>query len=381
MNNLHTVTRAEMDKALFDNYRILQNDYGDIKWEFYFYALFGTFPVKFFIDNEKKVFDEYSPERYFKDIYKTDKELDEEEEEDEDKDLLKSHFNAVATSHNFINAGFWQIGGDESIPLAYIADNMILTRFSKGGFVAFVADNKKKQSYIDFIVSLVENKPHNADTSMFYILTKATYGIKRTPVTYKSLEVDVKHNYNDDLPETEINNFIDKDKEGLMLFYGEPGTGKTSYIKKLIQDHPKKNFIIIEPDMLNDISSASLTDFFINHGSNSIFIVEDAEKLLKARADNNNPAVGTLLNMTDGLMSTAMKTKFICTFNDKLENIDPALIRKGRLKLKYEFKKLTIDKAKYFKADVKEDTVLAELFNLKDNDFSKKPQRKRIGFA
>ena len=39
----------------------------------------------------------------------------------------------------------------------------------------------------------------------------------------------------------------------------------------------------------------------------------------------------------------------------------PALIRKGRLKLKYEFKKLTIDKAKYFKADVKEDTVLADL--------------------
>ena len=37
--------------------------------------------------------------------------------------------------------------------------------------------------------------------------------------------------------------------------------------------------------------------------------------------------------------------KFICTFNDDVKNIDAALLRKGRLISKYEFKALCVEKA------------------------------------
>jgi hypothetical protein len=49
--------------------------------------------------------------------------------------------------------------------------------------------------------------------------------------------------------------------------------------------------------------------------------------------------------MTDGLLSDDLGMKFICTFNEDMKNIDPALLRKGRLVSKYEFKALSVDKA------------------------------------
>ena len=37
------------------------------------------------------------------------------------------------------------------------------------------------------------------------------------------------------------------------------------------------------------------------------------------------------------LPCSIIKCKFICTFNTNIENVDKALLRKGRMKLKYEF--------------------------------------------
>jgi ATP-dependent 26S proteasome regulatory subunit len=43
-------------------------------------------------------------------------------------------------------------------------------------------------------------------------------------------------------------------------------------------------------------------------------------------------------------MKDALKLKIICTANCKMDEIDNALLRKGRILTKYEFKKLSIDK-------------------------------------
>ena len=56
--------------------------------------------------------------------------------------------------------------------------------------------------------------------------------------------------------------------------------------------------------------------------------------------------INILLNLSDGLLSDALGIKFICTFNTDLKNIDPAVLRSGRLLAKYEFKKLTLDRVK-----------------------------------
>ena len=96
--------------------------------------------------------------------------------------------------------------------------------------------------------------------------------------------------------------------------------------------------------------------------------------------------MGESLNLSDGLLSSALKMSAICTFNTSLENIDKALLRKGRLVAQYEFKKLSIENSQKlidflgFSFKVKEEMTLAEIYNLKDNNFVEKKEQKRVGF-
>lgn len=73
-----------------------------------------------------------------------------------------------------------------------------------------------------------------------------------------------------------------------------------------------------------------------------------------------------------------LNIRFLCTFNAALTDIDEALLRPGRLKVKYEFKALNKDKTKAICGDDKAET-LAEIYNRDKIDFNKKEQRK-IGF-
>ena len=114
-----------------------------------------------------------------------------------------------------------------------------------------------------------------------------------------------------------------------------------NYIRKLIKQFPDKNFIFLSPELTTHITDPSFIDFALNKLKNAVLIIEDAEMLLTKRgATGNNAAVSVLLNMTDGMMKDALKLKIICTANCKMADIDEALLRKGRILTKYEFKKL-----------------------------------------
>lgn len=113
---------------------------------------------------------------------------------------------------------------------------------------------------------------------------------------------------------------------------------------------------------------------------NTIFILEDREKVLMNREHYVNSVMPILLNLTDGIIGDVLGIKLICTFNTSLNNIDKALTRKGRLSLKYEFKKLTKDKvSNIIGKTADKEMTLADIYYAEENDFSKKIQNK-IGF-
>ena len=199
---------------------------------------------------------------------------------------------------------------------------------------------------------------------------------------FKPVNIDVKDNYNDDIPYDRMVNILNSEESAeLMLFYGEPGTGKSSLIKKFITEMPEKDFVFMDGTLLANVQQDRLMSYFMEC-QDTIFIFEDCEKILLNRDHNYNPTMSILLNLTDGIISDILNIKIICTFNTALSNIDKALLRKGRLTLKYEFKKLAKEKVKKLLPDenITQDMSLADIYNFKEeNDYSKKQQNK-IGF-
>lgn len=162
-------------------------------------------------------------------------------------------------------------------------------------------------------------------------------------------DFDIARQYNDDFPheDEKIRKFVeDDDRSGLVILHGEKGTGKTTYIRNLITNNPNKKFVFVSPDMVQLLGQPAFTTF-LNSLTNHIIILEDCENAIRDRKNSlgiSASAVSVLLNMSDGLLADDLGIKFICTFNEDIKDIDSALLRKGRLVSKYEFKPLTVEK-------------------------------------
>jgi ATPase family associated with various cellular activities (AAA) len=205
-----------------------------------------------------------------------------------------------------------------------------------------------------------------------------------------SFPSDLNTHYNDDLVEmnSRLIEFInDPKKGGLVLLHGNAGTGKTSYLRYLIQQ-TKTEFLYLPQDVFNNMSDPAFIPF-IARQKGAVVVLEDCEELLKPREQSHMPVgVSNLLNLADGLLGDALKLKIICTFNTELNNIDSALLRKGRLFQRYEFKPLSTEKTNRLLRKQAGDVqavngmTLAEIFNYNienNSDYSDAKGRK-IGY-
>jgi len=125
---------------------------------------------------------------------------------------------------------------------------------------------------------------------------------------------------------------------------------------------------------------------FLISQKNAILVIEDAEKVIASREnESKNSVVSTILQLTDGLFSDYLNIKIICTFNTQIDNIDKALLRKGRMTAFYRFKALNIKKTNailesFGYKGVDKELTLADIFNFENNDFEKSDKKKSIGF-
>ena len=227
----------------------------------------------------------------------------------------------------------------------------------------------------------ITQKAKNEENTYKYVI-HTPHGFDTRSLKIKNHNVNINDNYNDDLPDEQIKAFLQGNESGIVILHGEPGTGKSTYIRHLISN-VKKTFIYLDISCFDNLSNSSFLELLLDN-KDSIVILEDSEQLLKKR-ENSKVNIANLLNLTDGLLADTLNLKFICTFNAKLTDIDEALLRKGRLKAKYKFEKLEIDKtAKLFdklNIEVKELTpmTLAEIYNFVDKvDYEKKASK--IGF-
>lgn len=208
---------------------------------------------------------------------------------------------------------------------------------------------------------------------------------KEVNLNINKLELDKI--YNDDIIRVneKVQTLLDGDDSGLVLFHGMPGTGKSTYLKHL-STMTDREIIFIPSNLVGALSDPSFVSFLL-YRTGCVLIIEDAEKALESRDHNHNSAiVSTILNLTDGILGSALKVKIFATFNCDIDKIDKALTRKGRLVCEYEFKELHKDKAdKLLESRGLEkqgkNLTIAEIFSQEENVFSKKEQTQRvIGF-
>ena len=286
--------------------------------------------------------------------------------------LVLGEVHGKETNYNYlINITLGEISDTNDIYIEVYTDNIELT-FNK---IKGLFEIYEKKNDVEFGIAAIDAS--NCVYTSWY--------------DYKPFEVDIEKNYNDDFkaPYDKLCKIIeDEGHADLVLLYGDPGTGKSSIIKHLITKYNDKDFIFMDGSLLANASQEKLMSYFLDN-QDTIFILEDCEKALMTREHYNNPVMPVLLNLTDGIISDVLGIKLICTFNTSLENIDKALKRKGRLSMKYEFRKLAKEKCQAIvdssdkfeeKFTVTQDMTLAELYNVdEENDYSKK-NTKKIGF-
>ena len=160
--------------------------------------------------------------------------------------------------------------------------------------------------------------------------------------------------------ENNVQWFIDKQcpRHLGILLYGEPGCGKTSFIKALV-NHTERSVVTINLSKVKSLTELE-SCFYKPYGHDTykdcVFVIEDidcmtdivldrklqqkpkeVENFDKDDAKVDSFTLSHLLNLIDGLVE--MPGRILIMTTNYVDNLDKALIRPGRIDFKIEMKK------------------------------------------
>jgi hypothetical protein len=212
--------------------------------------------------------------------------------------------------------------------------------------------------------------------------------------TAPTSEAELRLHYGADFPrwESEWLGRLHQRHSGVSILFGPPGTGKTTYLRALMARLIGHfTFYYLPTSIFDVLSSPNFVKFWVDQkeeagGRQKIAIMEDAEELLLLRDEGSRAKVANLLNIGDGFLGQHLRLHVIATTNTPMRQLDPALLRPGRLMGTREFRRLTppearqLAEAKHLKLADQPDYSLGEIY-CGPVDGSSLNHQCRVGFA
>lgn len=206
-----------------------------------------------------------------------------------------------------------------------------------------------------------------------------------------SIEIPLRH---DRMPVKEMYPFLgdqtlEEFYEGFMessasilLLIGPPGTGKTTFIRGMLQHLSASAMVSYDAAVLEkDYLFAQFIE-----GDKSVMVLEDADMFLKSRKEGNT-MMHKFLNVGDGLVTTKNKKMVFSTNLPSISDIDPALVRPGRCYDILKFEELNqtqavalADKMGVTIEGTREKWSIADVF-FEQNTNVNKPTERKMGFV
>lgn len=263
-----------------------------------------------------------------------------------------------------------------------------------------ISDNQDLLKKVDNIRKALDIITSNKDDSVIStnVYWKTTHGLGSVLSNIICPHWDeIENNYIPDVKKS-VKGLIETIKKEdeyngrLILWYGEPGTGKTWAIRSLIRELKNKYvpIIITDSDVFCETTSYYY-DVIQEFAKPCLFIMEDsAESILTETRTFHGNRISKLLNLTDGLMAQGRNDLFLISFNEDIKEIDPAFVRHGRCLNVTEF--LPFDRGQAedwlkekginFENISKNKLTLADLYGILSlgvlNEYQKK--EKKVGF-
>jgi hypothetical protein len=224
-------------------------------------------------------------------------------------------------------------------------------------------------------------------------LTTESIGVAALPLERGNYTQDTLHGYDKVVKDIKSSNPIGR----LAIFDGHPGTGKTYLIRALLNDLPDFKFLILPSNMMSDMTGPQLLSTLIDEARSQqaairecdskpqsgyispsftkkeeivtirplVLVIEDADSCLSSRASDNISAISSILNLSDGIIGNLLDLRIVATTNAEVENIDQAIMRRGRLSARVEVGTLDANMAQ----KVYERIGGTGMFNMEDNKY------------
>lgn len=255
---------------------------------------------------------------------------------------------------------YWCCCNDDEDSLLYYNESkeaLMHIGIGSDGITTISFDSLVKEE-ADYFDQVCKEQLTNKKKAPIYMLSTTQQGYTFTEIGDLSVPL-IRDNYLDKIAEDFdyiVKNIKEPNPPGkLVILSGIPGSGKTFYIKGLINEIAHDCMCVFLPSkLITELDGPSLLPVLLKHKYGGfddwdddcgvtlstdketkskpiVFIAEDCDNYLTARDGADSSLISGLLNYTSGIMGDLLNIRFIASTNAKYLKVDSALKRNGRL--------------------------------------------------